>query len=96
MIERVCEYNKGIGDDLMSRSGGGSAGSGATGAGSVPRSPVDINNKPALVGEARALLSAVTRVLLLADTVVVQQLILAKDKVSVTLHPIESKKQIFA
>jgi len=35
-----------------------------------------------LVRAARCLLGSVTRVLLLADTVVVKQLLLAKDKVS--------------
>lgn len=35
-----------------------------------------------MVTAARALLAAVTRVLLLADMVVVRQLLLAKDKVS--------------
>lgn len=34
-----------------------------------------------MVSAARALLAAVTRVLLLADMVVVRQLLLAKDKV---------------
>lgn len=35
-----------------------------------------------MVSAARALLAAVTRVLLLADMVVVRQLLLAKDKVT--------------
>lgn len=37
-----------------------------------------------MVSAARALLAAVTRVLLLADMVVVRQLLLAKDKVVVS------------
>lgn len=37
-----------------------------------------------MVSAARALLASVTRVLLLADMVVVRQLLLAKDKVSYT------------
>lgn len=49
-----------------------------------------LGDRGAMVRAARALLSSVTRVLLLADIVVVKQLLLAKDKVSfvlnVTLH----------
>lgn len=44
------------------------------------RSYADKNN---MVRAARTLLSSVTRVLLLADTVVVKQLLVAKDRVSV-------------
>lgn len=40
-------------------------------------------DKSGMVRAARALLSSVTRVLLLADTVVVKQLLAAKDKVCV-------------
>ncbi|XP_048489076.1 alpha-catulin isoform X2 [Plutella xylostella] len=43
-----------------------------------------------MVPAARALLAAVTRVLLLADMVVVRQLLLAKDKVARTLDRLES------
>lgn len=39
-------------------------------------------DRTALVRAARCLLGAVTRVLLLADIVVVKQLLLAKDKVN--------------
>ena len=39
-------------------------------------------DRATLVRAARCLLSSVTKVLLLADTVVVKQLILSKDKVS--------------
>lgn len=39
----------------------------------------------AMVDAARSLLTAVTRVLLLADMVVVRQLLLAKDKVKINL-----------
>lgn len=42
-----------------------------------------INDRNAMVRAGRALLSSVTRVLLLADIVVVKQLLLTKDKVSV-------------
>jgi hypothetical protein len=78
MIERLCDY-KGLAEDLaldpcLNRS----PATGATTAATVPCE----SSKAALVAEARVLLSAVTRVLLLADTVVVRQLILAKDKVS--------------
>ncbi|KAF2366612.1 Vinculin/alpha-catenin [Trinorchestia longiramus] len=43
-----------------------------------------------LVRAARCLLSSVTRVLLLADTVVVKQLLLAKDKISHSMSRLES------
>ncbi|XP_060520875.1 alpha-catulin isoform X2 [Cylas formicarius] len=43
-----------------------------------------------LIRAARCLLSAITRVLLLADIVVVKQLLLAKDKVSHSLDRLES------
>jgi hypothetical protein len=45
----------------------------------VPRA---VSDRAAMVRSARCLLAAVTRVLLLADSVVVKQLLLAKDKVS--------------
>jgi len=44
----------------------------------VPRA---VSDRAAMVRAARCLLAAVTRVLLLADSVVVKQLLLAKDKV---------------
>lgn len=40
-----------------------------------------------MVRAARSLLNSVTRVLLLADIVVVKQLLLAKDKVQLTQTP---------
>ncbi|XP_055928368.1 alpha-catulin-like isoform X2 [Argiope bruennichi] len=50
------------------------------------RSYADKNN---MVRAARTLLSSVTRVLLLADTVVVKQLISTKDRVSISLNRLE-------
>ncbi|GBM58484.1 Alpha-catulin [Araneus ventricosus] len=50
------------------------------------RSYADKNN---MVRAARTLLSSVTRVLLLADTVVVKQLIATKDRVSISLNRLE-------
>ncbi|GIX71943.1 alpha-catulin [Caerostris darwini] len=50
------------------------------------RSYADKNN---MVRAARTLLSSVTRVLLLADTVVVKQLIAIKDRVSISLNRLE-------
>ncbi|CAL1265239.1 unnamed protein product, partial [Larinioides sclopetarius] len=50
------------------------------------RSYADKNN---MVRAARTLLSSVTRVLLLADTVVVKQLIATKDRVSISLSRLE-------
>ncbi|KAG5873281.1 hypothetical protein JTB14_020550 [Gonioctena quinquepunctata] len=47
-------------------------------------------NRTTLIRAARCLLSAITRVLLLADIVVVKQLLLAKDKVSHSLDRLES------
>ncbi|ODN05767.1 Alpha-catulin, partial [Orchesella cincta] len=47
-------------------------------------------DRAAMVRAARCLLAAVTRVLLLADSVVVRQLLLAKDKVVNTLTRLES------
>jgi len=41
-----------------------------------------MSDRAAMVRAARCLLAAVTRVLLLADSVVVKQLLLAKDKVN--------------
>ncbi|KAK9752464.1 Vinculin family [Popillia japonica] len=49
-----------------------------------------ISDRSALVRAARCLLGAVTRVLLLADIVVVKQLLLAKDKVQRSLDRLES------
>lgn len=45
-----------------------------------------ISDRNAMVRAGRALLSSVTRVLLLADIVVVKQLLLAKDKVSIHIR----------
>ncbi|KAL5287963.1 CTNNAL1 family protein [Megaselia abdita] len=47
-------------------------------------------DRSAMIRSARALLSSVTRVLLLADIVVVKQLLLAKDKVNKSLGRLES------
>ncbi|XP_037915686.1 alpha-catulin isoform X3 [Hermetia illucens] len=47
-------------------------------------------DRSAMVRAARALLSSVTRVLLLADIVVVKQLLVAKDKVAKSLGRLES------
>jgi hypothetical protein len=44
--------------------------------------PRALSDRAAMVRAARCLLAAVTRVLLLADSVVVKQLLLAKDKVT--------------
>ncbi|XP_035701561.1 alpha-catulin isoform X3 [Folsomia candida] len=55
--------------------------------GGVPRA---VSDRAAMVRAARSLLAAVTRVLLLADSVVVKQLLLAKAKVSSTLTRLES------
>lgn len=43
-----------------------------------------VSDRNAMVRAGRALLSSVTRVLLLADIVVVKQLLLTKDKVSLS------------
>ncbi|XP_071044546.1 alpha-catulin isoform X2 [Parasteatoda tepidariorum] len=50
------------------------------------RSYADKNN---MVRAARTLLSSVTRVLLLADTVVIKQLVSSKDRVSISLNRLE-------
>ncbi|GAB6031139.1 myosin 3, variant 4 [Chamberlinius hualienensis] len=47
-------------------------------------------DKNAMVRAARSLLSSVTRVLILADTVVVKQLVAAKEKVSMSLTKLEN------
>ncbi|KAH8041320.1 hypothetical protein HPB51_014601 [Rhipicephalus microplus] len=47
-------------------------------------------DRGALARAARALLASVTRVLLLADTVVVKQLLSAKDRVSISLNRLEN------
>lgn len=44
--------------------------------------PDNLCDRTAMVRAARSLLNSVTRVLLLADIVVVKQLLLSKDKVS--------------
>ncbi|XP_054166847.1 alpha-catulin-like [Oppia nitens] len=48
------------------------------------------SDKSCMVRAARALLSSVTRVLLIADTVVVKQLISTKDRVSISLNRLEN------
>uniref|UniRef100_T1JSM0 Alpha-catulin n=1 Tax=Tetranychus urticae TaxID=32264 RepID=T1JSM0_TETUR len=48
------------------------------------------SDRSALARSARALLSSVTRVLLIADTVVVKQLLTAKDRVSISLNRLEN------
>ena len=47
-----------------------------------PNLAKNVGEKTAMVRAARQLLSAITKVLLLADRVVVKQLLVAKDKVS--------------
>ncbi|XP_045615487.1 alpha-catulin isoform X3 [Procambarus clarkii] len=59
-------------------------GAGGVGGGSRPE------YRASMIRAARCLLSSVTRVLLLADTVVVKQLLLAKDKVTHSLSRLES------
>ena len=46
--------------------------------------------KTAMVRAARQLLSAITKVLLLADRVVVKQLLTAKDKVRAHIYSVQS------
>jgi hypothetical protein len=53
-------------------------------AASDPTGYAQLDDRGPMVRAARALLGSVTRVLLLADIVVVKQLLLAKDRVSVT------------
>lgn len=48
------------------------------------------SDRGSMARAARALLAAVTRVLLLADTVVVKQLLSAKDRVSISLNRLEN------
>lgn len=57
-----------------------SAGSGGGGSGSILGGS-GMADKGSMVRAARCLLAAVTQVLLLADTIVVKQLLQAKDKV---------------
>ncbi|XP_055532435.1 alpha-catulin isoform X7 [Wyeomyia smithii] len=52
--------------------------------------PNPIDDRGPMIRAARTLLSSVTRVLLLADIVVVKQLLLAKDRVARTLGRLES------
>ncbi|XP_062615012.1 alpha-catulin-like [Saccostrea cucullata] len=54
------------------------------------RNGKQIAEKTAMVRAARQLLSAVTKVLLLADKVIVKQLLISKDKVSNTLNELYS------
>lgn len=51
-------------------------------AASDPTGYAQLDDRGPMVRAARALLGSVTRVLLLADIVVVKQLLLAKDRVS--------------
>ena len=51
--------------------------------------PIGLNDRQSMVQAARGLLSAVTRVLLLADVVVVKQIISVKKKVISTLNRLE-------
>lgn len=53
-------------------------------AASDPTGYAQLDDRGPMVRAARALLGSVTRVLLLADIVVVKQLLLAKDRVSST------------
>ncbi|EFX76664.1 hypothetical protein DAPPUDRAFT_54984, partial [Daphnia pulex] len=64
------------------------AGIGGGGSGSILGSS-GMTDKGSMVRAARCLLAAVTQVLLLADTIVVKQLLQAKDKVSNTLTRLE-------
>lgn len=77
-IEKLCELQY---DDSQNCCTDGemspSADSGDVGSGSI----FSGTDKGAMVRAARCLLAAVTQVLLLADTVVVKQLLQAKDKV---------------
>ncbi|XP_071530829.1 alpha-catulin isoform X3 [Panulirus ornatus] len=74
-IEKLCETAEA---NLVE------AGVGGVGGGSRPE------YRASMIRAARCLLSSVTRVLLLADTVVVKQLLLAKDKVTHSLSRLES------
>ncbi|XP_042239855.1 alpha-catulin-like isoform X2 [Homarus americanus] len=74
-IEKLCETAEA---NLVEPVGGGGVG------GYRPE------YRASMIRAARCLLSSVTRVLLLADTVVVKQLLLAKDKVTHSLSRLES------
>ena len=80
-IEKVCELQY---DETQTCCTDGetspSAGSGEGGSGSILGSS-GMTDKGSMVRAARCLLAAVTQVLLLADTIVVKQLLQAKDKV---------------
>lgn len=69
-IERLCVAASAVGAGAPCPVGGG---------GGAP----DCSERAAMVRAARGLLASVTRVLLLADIVVVKQLLLAKDKVRI-------------
>ncbi|XP_037792726.1 alpha-catulin-like [Penaeus monodon] len=77
-IEKLCETAEANLDPGMVVGGVGGGG------GSRPE------YRASMIRAARCLLSSVTRVLLLADTVVVKQLLLAKDKVTHSLSRLES------
>lgn len=61
-------------------------------AASDPTGYAQLDDRGPMVRASRTLLSSVTRVLLLADIVVVKQLLLAKDRVSIE---ISLESQIF-
>ncbi|XP_046652731.1 alpha-catulin-like isoform X2 [Daphnia pulicaria] len=88
-IEKLCELQY---DETQTCGTDGemspSAGSGGGGSGSILGSS-GMTDKGSMVRAARCLLAAVTQVLLLADTIVVKQLLQAKDKVSNTLTRLE-------
>ncbi|XP_045118374.1 alpha-catulin-like isoform X3 [Portunus trituberculatus] len=79
-IEKLCETAEAnfVVDTGVGGGGGGGGGGGRP------------EYRASMIRAARCLLSSVTRVLLLADTVVVKQLLLAKDKVTHSLSRLES------
>ncbi|XP_059352348.1 alpha-catulin-like isoform X2 [Daphnia carinata] len=83
-IEKLCELQY---DEAQSCCTDGET-SPSGGSGSIVGSSA-IADKGSMVRAARCLLAAVTQVLLLADTIVVKQLLQAKDKVSNTLTRLE-------
>ncbi|XP_045031707.1 alpha-catulin isoform X4 [Daphnia magna] len=83
-IEKLCELQY---DEAQSCCTDGET-SPSGGSGSIVGNSA-IADKGSMVRAARCLLAAVTQVLLLADTIVVKQLLQAKDKVSNTLTRLE-------
>ncbi|XP_042870002.1 alpha-catulin-like [Penaeus japonicus] len=77
-IEKLCETAEANLEPGMGVGGVGGGGGGRP------------EYRASMIRAARCLLSSVTRVLLLADTVVVKQLLLAKDKVTHSLSRLES------